>query len=111
MKVFAIYSLLRLAVFVVVFGLLWLLFGRYVNTWGVAMLAVVLTAVVSFVALRRQGARAGENLRVIGASMRERLDQARAAEDVDDDEPAAESSDSAGSRTRAGEAPEPPVGS
>lgn len=87
MKALGIYSALRLAVFAVAFGVLWLVFGRYVSLWGVAMLAVVITAIVSLVAFRRQSRAAGESLQQVRATMRDRFEAVRAAEDIDDDEP------------------------
>ena len=86
MRSLAVYTALRIAVFAVVFGVLWLVFGRWVSGWAVALLALVVTGAVSLLAFRRQSAEAGAALAGIGDRARHRYQTARAAEDVDDDD-------------------------
>jgi hypothetical protein len=81
------YTLLRLALVAVSFVVLWLLFRTWVPWPAIALLALVITAVVSLLFLRRLSARAGEALLQLRQAGRDRLEAARAAEDVDDDEP------------------------
>jgi len=81
------YTLLRLALFAGSFVVLWLLFRTWVPWPAIALLALVFTAVVSLLFLRRLSTRAGAALLQLRQAGRDRLEAARAAEDVDDDEP------------------------
>jgi hypothetical protein len=81
------YTLLRLALVAGTFVVLWLLFHTWVPWPAIALLALVITAVVSLLFLRRLSARAGVALLQLRQAGRDRLEAARAAEDVDDDEP------------------------
>jgi hypothetical protein len=81
------YTLLRLAVVAGTFLVLWALFHTWVPWPAIALLALVITAVVSLLFLRRLSARAGVALLQLRQAGRDRLEAARAAEDVDDDEP------------------------
>jgi Protein of unknown function (DUF4229) len=81
------YTLLRLVLFALSYLALWALFGTWVPWPAIALLALVITAVVSLLFLRRLSARAGVALFHLRQAGRDRLEAARAAEDVDDDEP------------------------
>jgi hypothetical protein len=81
------YTLVRLALFAGSFVALWALFRTWVPWPAIALLALVITAVVSLLFLRRLSARAGVALLQLRQAGRDRLEAARAAEDVDDDEP------------------------
>ena len=81
------YTLLRLALLAGSFVALWALFRTWVPWPAIALLALVFTAVVSLLFLRRLSARAGVALLQLRQAGRDRLEAARAAEDVDDDEP------------------------
>jgi hypothetical protein len=76
-KIFAMYTLARLVLFLAVYGLVWLVFGRWVE-WtsitalGTALIAMVISSAVALVALR--GLR--DDLAVEVAS---RADRAKAA--------------------------------
>ena len=58
MKIFALYTLARLVLFLAVYGLVWLIFGQWVE-WtsitalGTALMAMVISSAVALVALRR----------------------------------------------------------
>ena len=81
------YTLLRIVLFAVSYLVLWALFRTWVPWPAIALLALVITAVVSLLFLRRLSARAGVALVQLRQAGRDRLEAARAAEDVDDDEP------------------------
>ncbi len=57
MKIFALYTLARLLLFLAVYGLLWLVFGRWVD-WtpvtalGTALMAMLVSSAIALVALR-----------------------------------------------------------
>jgi len=85
-KPLALYTVLRLAVFAVVFALLWLVFGGRVSIWAIVLLSLLVTGVVSLIAFRRQSARAGAALTEVVDGIRRRYRASRAAEDIDDDE-------------------------
>ena len=57
MKIFALYTLARLVLFLAVYGLLWLVFGRWVE-WnsitalGTALIAMVISSAIALVSLR-----------------------------------------------------------
>lgn len=86
MKQLALYTALRVAVLAVVFGVLFLVFGGRVSIWAVALLAIVVTGVVSLVAFRRQAAKAGVEMSAIVRRVGDRYASLRASEDIDDDE-------------------------
>jgi len=85
-KSLALYTILRLGVFAAVFALAWLVFGGRVSIWAVVLLSLLVTGVVSLVAFRSQGARAGLALTGVVDGVRRRYRASRAAEDLDDDE-------------------------
>jgi len=85
-KSLALYTALRVAIFAVVFALLWLVFAGRVTIWAVVLLSLLVTGVVSLLAFRSQSARAGAALGDIATRIRIRYQASRAAEDVDDDE-------------------------
>lgn len=77
MKIFALYTLARLLLFLAVYGLLWLVFGRWVE-WtsvpalGTALIAMVISSAIALVTLRSLR----DNLAVEVAA---RADRAKAA--------------------------------
>jgi len=85
-KQLALYTGLRIAVLAVVFGVLYLVFHGRVSVWAIALLAVVVTGVVSLVAFRRQAALAGAQLSAIVRRVGNRYAAMRASEDVEDEE-------------------------
>lgn len=86
MKSLAIYTALRAAVFIVVFGLLWLVFAGRVSVYAVVLLSLLATGLVSLFLFRKQSAEAGTALRGGLDKLKSRYRSARESEDVDDDE-------------------------
>jgi Protein of unknown function (DUF4229) len=85
-KALAIYTLLRLLLFGVCYLLLWALFRTWVPWTAIALLSLLITAVVSLLFLRRLGSNAGAAMVQLQRAGRDRLEAARSAEDVDDDD-------------------------
>jgi hypothetical protein len=88
-KLFALYTLARAALFLVAYGLIWLIFGRWID-WNAlsalytALFALLISAGVSFVALRGMRARLSEQVAQRAARVKSAYDARRSAEDDDD---------------------------
>jgi hypothetical protein len=88
-KLFAVYTLARAALFLVAYGLIWLIFGRWID-WNAlsalytALFALLISAGVSFVALRGMRARLSEQVAQRAARVKSAYDARRSAEDDDD---------------------------
>ena len=80
MRAFLSYTTLRLAIFVAALGLLYLAGARQLLLVG---LAAVVSAIISFVFLRRQREAMASNISRRGGSVRERLDEGAKTEDAD----------------------------
>jgi len=83
MKEFAIYTGLRLALFVVSFGILWVAFHNWLNPWPLALIALLITAILSLFVLRAARDRLVTKIDERAARMASRIEAARTAEDDD----------------------------
>jgi uncharacterized membrane protein (DUF485 family) len=88
MKAFWTYTLARLAVFAVTFGVVWLVASIWVE-WGnltsllVLLISLVLSSVISIFALAGLRDRLAQNVQERAARMTQRIEESRHAEDVD----------------------------
>jgi uncharacterized membrane protein YcjF (UPF0283 family) len=88
MKPFLAYTAARLGLFVVAYGLIWLImsfwldFTSITNLW-VMLMALVLSSVVSIFALGRLRDRLAANVHARATRMSQRIEESRSAEDVD----------------------------
>lgn len=88
MKAFALYTLARLGLFLVTFGLIWLVFGHWL-TWDsvsalyTAFIALVVSSVVALLALRSLRDRFALHVAERADRMKAAYDAMRAAEDDD----------------------------
>jgi membrane protein implicated in regulation of membrane protease activity len=88
MKAFWTYTLARLAVFAVTFGVVrliasfWLESTTVTNLW-VLLIALVVSSVVSIFLLARLRDRLARNIQERATRMTERIEESRRAEDVD----------------------------
>ena len=88
MRDFALYTLARLGLFAVAFGLLWLILSPVV-TWTtvsvlwVAVLALLVSAVASLVLLGRLRDRLAASVQQRAQRVRDSVEQSRRSEDVD----------------------------
>ncbi len=81
------YTLARLALFAAAFGLVWLVGGAWlvwdqVSVLWIALVALALSAVASFVLLRGMRAELAERLHGGATRMSDRLDESRRSEDA-----------------------------
>ena len=83
MKEFAIYTGLRLALFLVSFGILWVAFHTWLSAWPLALLALFITAILSLFVLRSARDRLAGKIETRATKITTRLEQARSAEDDD----------------------------
>ncbi|MDX6259480.1 MAG: hypothetical protein QOH84_1168 [Kribbellaceae bacterium] len=83
MKEFAIYTGLRLALFLVSFGVLWLAFHYWLSAWPLALLALFITAILSLFVLRSARDRLATKIDERASRMASRIEAARSAEDED----------------------------
>jgi hypothetical protein len=87
-KLFALYTAARLALFLAAFGLIWLVFGRWID-WSAlsalytALFALLISAGVALVALRPMRARLSEQVAERAARVRAAYETRRSAEDDD----------------------------
>lgn len=82
------YTLLRLLIFAVCFGVLWVLFGTtLVSNWLLALLALLFTSGLSMLLLRRQGTEAAAAMGEVVARARGRFESSveSSARKEDDD--------------------------
>ena len=88
MKAFWTYTLARLAVFAVTFGVVWLIASIWVE-WGnltsllVLFISLVLSSVISIFALAGLREQLAQNVQERAARMTQRIEESRNAEDVD----------------------------
>ncbi|HSS67589.1 MAG TPA: DUF4229 domain-containing protein [Nocardioidaceae bacterium] len=89
MKLFALYTAARAALFLVAYGLIWLIFGRWID-WNAlsalytALFALLISAAASFVVLRGMRAQLSEQVAQRAARVKSAYDARRSAEDDDD---------------------------
>jgi Protein of unknown function (DUF4229) len=88
-KLFALYTGARAALFLVAYGLIWLIFGRSID-WNAlsalytALFAMLISAAVSFIALRSMRARLSEQVAARAERVRAAYESRRSAEDDED---------------------------
>ncbi|MEV8374268.1 DUF4229 domain-containing protein [Kribbella sp. NPDC056861] len=83
MKEFAIYTGLRLALFVVSFGVLYLAFHTWLSAWPIALVALLITSILSLFVLRSARERLARKIESRADRMTSRIEAARTAEDED----------------------------
>ena len=83
MKEFAIYTGLRLALFLVSFGILWVAFHNWLTTWPLALLALVITSILSLFVLKAARERLATKIESRADRMAARIEASRKAEDDD----------------------------
>jgi membrane protein implicated in regulation of membrane protease activity len=83
MKEFVIYTGLRLALFLVSFGILWVAFHTWLSAWPLALLALFITAILSLFVLRSARDRLAAKIDERADRMASRIESARTAEDED----------------------------
>jgi membrane protein implicated in regulation of membrane protease activity len=83
MKEFAIYTGLRLALFLVSFGILWVAFHTWLSAWPLALIALIITGILSLFVLRSARDRLATKIDERAGRMSSRIEAARAAEDED----------------------------
>lgn len=83
MKEFAIYTGLRLALFLVSFGVLWVAFHSWLSAWPLALLALFITAILSLFVLRSARDRLAAKIDARADRMATRIEAAKTAEDDD----------------------------
>lgn len=86
MKVFVLYTLARLALFAIVFGLIWLVVGRSVewnavNGLYTALIALIISSLLAFVMLRNLRDRVALQLATRVGRAKATFDSRRSAED------------------------------
>lgn len=81
MRDFAVYTGLRLALFVVAFGLFWLLFHQKLSIFPILLLALVTSAIASVFVLRSARERFAGTIDARARRMTERFEESRRAED------------------------------
>jgi membrane protein implicated in regulation of membrane protease activity len=83
MKEFAIYTGLRLALFLISFGILWVALQSWLSIWPIALLALVITSILSLFVLRSARDRLATTIESRADRMTSRIESARRAEDDD----------------------------
>jgi hypothetical protein len=83
MKEFAIYTGLRLALFVVSFGILYLAFHNWLSVWPIALVALLVTSILSLFVLRSARERLAGKIEARAERMTSRIEASRTAEDED----------------------------
>jgi hypothetical protein len=87
-KLFALYTAARVGLFVVAYGLIWLIFARWID-WSAlsalytALVAMLISAAAALVVLRPMRARLSEQVAERAARVRSAYESRRAAEDDD----------------------------
>jgi hypothetical protein len=85
-KLFALYTLARAGLFLVAYGLIWLIFGHWID-WNAlsalytALFALLISAAVSFIVLRTMRARLSEQVAERASRVKEAFDSRRDGED------------------------------
>jgi membrane protein implicated in regulation of membrane protease activity len=83
MKEFAIYTGLRLALFAATFGILWLAFHNWLTIWPLALVALIITSILSLFVLRSARERLAGKIESRADRLSARLEASRKAEDND----------------------------
>ncbi|WP_427888449.1 DUF4229 domain-containing protein [Kribbella sp. GL6] len=83
MKEFGIYTGLRTGLFAVCLGVMWLVLHSWLSIWPIALLALVMSAILSIFVLRAARDRLAGKIDTRAAKISSRLEQARSAEDDD----------------------------
>jgi len=87
-KLFALYTAARAALFLVAYGLIWLIFGRWIDWTALsalytALFAMLISAAVSLVALRPMRAALSEQVAARAARVKAAYESRRSTEDDD----------------------------
>ncbi|HZX07842.1 DUF4229 domain-containing protein [Kribbella sp.] len=83
MKEFGIYTGLRAGLFAVCLGVLWVVLHTWLSIWPIALLALVVSSILSIFVLRAARDRLAGKIDTRAAKISSRLEQARSAEDDD----------------------------
>ncbi|WP_020392275.1 DUF4229 domain-containing protein [Kribbella catacumbae] len=83
MKEFAIYTGLRAGLFVVSFGILWVALRTWLTVWPIALVALLITSILSLFVLRAARDRLATTIESRASKMTSRIEAARRAEDDD----------------------------
>ena len=83
MKEFAIYTGLRAALFAVCLGVLWLALHSWLRIWPIALLALIISSILSIYVLRAARDRLALKIETRAERISHRIEQARTAEDDD----------------------------
>ncbi|MFD7156756.1 DUF4229 domain-containing protein [Kribbella sp. NPDC059898] len=83
MKEFGIYTGLRAGLFAVCFGIMWVVLRSWLSIWPIALLALVVSSILSIFVLRAARDRLAGKIETRAAKISSRLEQARSAEDDD----------------------------
>jgi uncharacterized membrane protein len=87
-KVFALYTLARLGLFAVTYGLIWLIFGQWI-AWNAlsglytAIIALVISSLIAFVTLKGLRAQLAEQVSQRATRAKAAFEARRSAEDDD----------------------------
>ncbi len=88
MKIFALYTLARLGLFAVVYGLIWLIFGRNLE-WNAlsglytALFAMIISSLIAFAVLKSMRADLAAEIERRAARAKAAFEAKRSAEDDD----------------------------
>jgi membrane protein implicated in regulation of membrane protease activity len=83
MKEFAIYTGLRAALFAVCLGVLWFALHGWLSIWPIALLALIISSILSIYVLRAARDRLATKIEHRAERISHRIEQARTAEDDD----------------------------
>ncbi|GAA1135837.1 hypothetical protein GCM10009630_38420 [Kribbella jejuensis] len=83
MKEFGIYTGLRAALFAVCLGVLWVVLHTWLSIWPIALLALVVSSILSIFVLRAARDRLAGTIDTRAQKISSRLERARSAEDDD----------------------------
>jgi F0F1-type ATP synthase membrane subunit b/b' len=83
MKEFAVYTGLRLLLFAVCFGILWVAFQNWVSLFPLLLLALILSSILSVFVLRAARDRLAGTIERRATRISQRIEAARRAEDDD----------------------------
>ncbi|ADB35326.1 hypothetical protein Kfla_6324 [Kribbella flavida DSM 17836] len=83
MKEFAVYTGLRLALFAACFAVLWFALNSWLTVFPIALLALIVSSILSIFVLRAARDRLAANIERRAARMSARLEASRKAEDQD----------------------------
>lgn len=83
MKEFAIYTGLRFGLFAISLGILWLALHSWLSIWPIALIALIITSILSLFVLRAARERLATTIDTRANRMATRIEQARSAEDDD----------------------------